>query len=292
MKLMRVTMTGADESVKVTDLLALSEKYPFVEWGILASKMSAGRYRFPKQDWIETIPENTHKFSLHLCGSWVRQILYGNLYEFPTHLLNRFHRIQLNFHREVVEQNVEACAACIKQWPRKQWIFQIDGKKGTRYLFDLMGHFTATKQSMPDMVPLFDVSGGVGVSPKDWPKPWLEFDYHGYAGGIGEDNIIDELKRIDKVTKDDDSVWIDMETKVRSNDDLQFDLQKVENVLKVCQHYIYAPSTTTTRERGIWVQGVERNMGGRTWVEVLSEGGVWVPISPQAITKPYQSGSD
>jgi len=291
MKLMRVTMTGADESVKVTDLLALSEKYPFVEWGILASRNSAGGYRFPSHEWMLGIPENTDKFSMHLCGSWVRQLLNGEPDGLPTQLLSRFHRIQLNFHKEDLFHDVGACTAIMKRWPRKQWIFQIDGNKGSKYLFNIMGGLTATKQPLLDMVPLFDTSGGVGESPKEWPKPWPEFAYHGYAGGIGEDNIIEELERI-SLSARGQPIWVDMETKVRSADDSVFDLKKVENVLKRCWKYVYAPSTTTTRERGVWVQGVERNMGGRTWTEVLSEDGVWIPISPQAITKPYQSGSE
>ena len=38
MKLTRVTITGADDSVEPRALAELSEAFPFVEWGLLMSK--------------------------------------------------------------------------------------------------------------------------------------------------------------------------------------------------------------------------------------------------------------
>ena len=49
----RVTITGADDSIKATDLIPLSKRFPFVEWGILLSKNNEGSFRFPTRDWIE-----------------------------------------------------------------------------------------------------------------------------------------------------------------------------------------------------------------------------------------------
>ena len=45
-------MTGADDSVDPKELFRISEKYPFVEWGILFSKSATGRYRYPSKEWI------------------------------------------------------------------------------------------------------------------------------------------------------------------------------------------------------------------------------------------------
>jgi hypothetical protein len=43
----RVTITGADDSTSIDEMLALSRRFPFVEWGILVSKRHEGSYRFP-----------------------------------------------------------------------------------------------------------------------------------------------------------------------------------------------------------------------------------------------------
>lgn len=50
----------------------------------------------------------------------------------------------------------------------------------------------------------------------------------GYAGGLGPENINEQLYRISSVAKG--PIWIDMETRVRSQYDLDFD--KVTDVLQ------------------------------------------------------------
>ncbi len=51
----QVTVTGADDSINYYRLFELSEKYPFVEWGLLLSKNSEGYPRFPTWNWIEGV---------------------------------------------------------------------------------------------------------------------------------------------------------------------------------------------------------------------------------------------
>ena len=48
----KVTVTGADDSVDVDGLIDLSKEFPFVEFGILLSKSSAGSARFPSGLWL------------------------------------------------------------------------------------------------------------------------------------------------------------------------------------------------------------------------------------------------
>jgi len=38
MKINKITITGADDRTKISDLVQLQKDYPFVEWGILFSK--------------------------------------------------------------------------------------------------------------------------------------------------------------------------------------------------------------------------------------------------------------
>jgi hypothetical protein len=90
------------------------------------------------------------------------------------------------------------------------------------------------------IVPLFDSSDGRGISPEKWPTPEGWSKEYGYAGGIGPDNVWQALYEIQKAIAQyvrDGYVpfWIDMETKVRSDD--KFSLVKVNYVLAACQRW-------------------------------------------------------
>lgn len=52
----RVTITGADDSTDISQLVELSQEFPFVEWGILVSRRSEGGPRFPSREWIDAEP--------------------------------------------------------------------------------------------------------------------------------------------------------------------------------------------------------------------------------------------
>ncbi|NJL77371.1 MAG: hypothetical protein HC892_22405 [Saprospiraceae bacterium] len=76
----KVTITGADDSISPAALIPLTEKYPFVEWGILVSRRNFGSNRFPSKNWLALL-EKDHpeiKLSCHFCGDYVREILLGN----------------------------------------------------------------------------------------------------------------------------------------------------------------------------------------------------------------------
>jgi len=55
MRLTRVTLAGADESVDPKELSALSAEFPFCEWGILLSEKRAGSPRYPGLDWLNEL---------------------------------------------------------------------------------------------------------------------------------------------------------------------------------------------------------------------------------------------
>jgi hypothetical protein len=56
----------------------------------------------------------------------------------------------------------------------------------------------------------------------------------GYAGGIGPDNIAEQMSKVNFIVNDVDT-WIDMETKVRSCNDQQFDIVLVEKCLALAE---------------------------------------------------------
>lgn len=241
MKLDRVTITGADDSVDPRALSLISRRYPFVEWGILVSASSQGAARYPTDTWIRDLQAvdkaGKLNLSLHVCGRWVRALLLG-IDEVPPWLLIGMQRAQLNFHAERTPCDPVALAHVLAG-REQQFIFQIDGETGNKHLEG------AIDAGLVNAVPLFDISGGAGILPDEWPRAatWQAANpgepYFGYAGGLGPHNLPDQLPLIADAAGDS-RIWIDMETWVRSktaNGDV-FDLDKVELCLDMASHYI------------------------------------------------------
>jgi hypothetical protein len=239
----RVTITGADQSVRPSHLLELTRKFPFVEWGILVSRSQAGNYRYPDEHWIRNLQQVAAtnpelNLSLHVCGHWVRQLLLGEN-EVPAWMLEDFKRVQLNFHSQVDRRETPLFFAALAALGNRQVIFQIDSALGAKHLESVYGE---NDEGSVDAVPLFDLSSGTGVLPVSWPAPRymqddVNFAYHGYAGGLGPDNLADEIPKIAQAAAGA-RFWIDMETHVRSANDRQFDLGKVERCLELAALHI------------------------------------------------------
>ena len=236
MKLFRVTLTGADDSVQPEQIISLSEKYPWVEWGILFSKKSMGNPRYPSKEWIGLLEKagegkNLH-LSAHICGRWVRDICQGEwtiLPTFPVIVTDLFKRIQLNFHcyRHKIKEQSFFEPFQVPMLAAKQMIFQMDGVNGKLLEIAQANDINA--------VPLFDQSGGAGRLPNEWPKAG-EYSVCGYAGGLSPDNVEGQIKNIQSCSQG--LVWIDAETRVRSDDDQIFDMERVEQFLKNAAPYM------------------------------------------------------
>ncbi len=252
-----VTMTGADESISPEELLKLSREFPFVEWGILASYnntiINQGSRRYPSLKWItdlQGIAETTGslQLSLHINGTWVRKLLVGKI-DIPEQLFHCFRRIQLNFHAEKTTCNPRPFSAALKTIG-KEFVFQLDGNNGNEHLESAMS------EDVKNCFGLFDVSGGAGILPNSWPLPIYldvfpgehgegveQYAYHGYAGGLGPDNLAAQIPLILKEAKgigetQPGKIWIDMETRIRSHNDSVFDLKKVRKCLEIAKPYI------------------------------------------------------
>ena len=229
--LRRVTITGADNSIRPEQLADITRQFPYVEWGILLSANAEGNNRFPTLDWINKINLDSPFFSGHICGKWVRDICEGNwsiLEQRPiSHIFSRF---QLNFHSYL--HKIKDVKSFVKGFmnPKlnnKQFIFQMDDVNN-----DILN---IARDAGIDAVPLFDTSGGVGQLPDAWPKS-IPDCYCGYAGGLSCENLVEQLALIRKVITD--SIWIDVETRIRSEDDTQFLLDKVVRFLEISQPYV------------------------------------------------------
>ena len=239
MKLDRVTITGADESIEPKHLEEISTEYPFVEWGILISskRTPVGYPRFPSWKWLGGIRDlmtlhtdankkNDIRWSAHLCGDIVRTLATKAEWAFPLSLLDGFQRIQLNFHGE--ELKFDNFFPEMLMFHEKQFILQMDNVND--HILPIV------RKRNIDAVPLFDGSHGAGILPGSWPKP-IEGIYNGYAGGLGPNNL---KKQMDKIAEaaGDAHIWIDMETKIRSDNDKLFDLDKVTQCLDIAKDYI------------------------------------------------------
>jgi hypothetical protein len=236
----RVTITGADDSIHPSALVPLSDRFPFVEWGILLSKSSEGRARFPSLKWMEELMEwaaSDLALSGHLCGAWVRDLCRaGSAFaiERPT-IAAQFNRFQLNFHAENHSYPGEMIVAGMRKLlppaeslcPFQGFIFQFDDVNN--------GLMKVAVEAGVTAYPLFDISGGAGILPESWPKPCAA--YCGYAGGLSPDNLAEQLPKIAEAAGDA-RVWIDVETHVRSNDDRQFDLDKVQRFLEIAAPWV------------------------------------------------------
>jgi phosphoribosylanthranilate isomerase len=137
-----------------------------------------------------------------------------------------FARVQLNFHTEPhgILAGLDKVLEAGDQG--KAFILQCDGVHDEAVYEQGRRH--------PGVVsPLFDLSGGAGVLPVEWPPAWSGVRC-GYAGGLGPANVAEQLARIERAAPGA-SFWIDMERRVRSEDDSQFDLKKVRKVLEQIQ---------------------------------------------------------
>lgn len=230
----KVTITGPDDSINPQDLFKLYRQYPFVEWGILIAESQQGNARFPSYKWIAELlalaQREDIRLSLHVCGKWVRDICEGN-WAFISRFgyLEDFERVQLNFHAytHLLTDDFFVTSKKIQEERCVQFIFQLDG------LNDPL-----IQQAINEDVeayPLYDLSGGAGILPKAWEPAFAI--YTGYAGGLGPTNLAEQLNKIDLAAGKQD-YWVDMETRVRSNNDQQFDLIKVGQCLEIAQRFM------------------------------------------------------
>jgi hypothetical protein len=165
------------------------------------------------------------RVSTHVCGSWVRRMFTGELYwgELPP-CLEIGRRVQINTHAER-HVSTTALFAKLREKSDKAYIFQWDG---------VNDHLTFAAHSYGlDVAALYDTSGGAGILPGSWPAPSSADFWFGYAGGLGPENVVEQITKIEDVV-DGRHYWIDMERSVRSEDDSRLDLDKVRRVLEQC----------------------------------------------------------
>lgn len=245
MPLTRVTITGADNETDPNELIRLSLRFPFVEWGVLVGSVTLNGCgpRFPSGYWIQHLVEcrrpasHPVDFSLHVCGAPLRGLSAGDhqpLFQLLGRDTTAFQRVQLNWHGYPQNQATghhlfESFSKLVS--PFLLWdpeiIFQWDSINECLYS-EVLGFFHVSG--------LFDRSGGAGIKPEEWPDGKSCPVPCGWAGGLSPDNIREELPKIAACAKPDQPYWIDFETHVRTGDHL--DIGKVTNVLLLCEEFM------------------------------------------------------
>ncbi len=237
----RVTFTGADNSIHPSDLVEISNDYPWVEWGILFPSGIQGYGRFPNFDWVsqlkaikrlEKFPHTTMdgyfhdpiNLSMHLCEPMVYQLVTEGL---PLEKImkehsipNIFSRAQINTHGMTYRIN-DAFIEEMRRHPEIEFILQVD--EGNHFMYDL---------ELENVAVFQDFSSGAGI----FENSWLDFGdrKYGYSGGLNINTLPLAIEVWEKRNKTIN--WIDMETGVRTKG--KFDLAKVREVCEYIEPYI------------------------------------------------------
>lgn len=142
-------------------------------------------------------------------------------------------RIQLNVHGQNHKIDMPRFLETLQlAQGSEQWIFQLDGVNDSLLTWAIENGVNA--------VGLFDKSGGTGVLPSEWPQPSFKAESYGYAGGLGQENIEEQLQNIWTalfVSDGDGKLWIDAESKLRDSQD-GFSIPKCLQFLDKCKPYV------------------------------------------------------
>ena len=227
MKISKVTITGADNNTHPADMQKLSDKYPFVEWGILFSKSSAGKDRYPSREKIEQFEHLNVNLSAHFCGEYSRNVvLKGDIAEISHHF--RFKRVQLNFNFQNTVPELPLLRRVMYTYPNREFILQYNQSN-----VPAINSFLNTPPR--NVALLYDASGGRGTEIRTFSPSFAQPT--GYAGGITPDNVESICQTLSKMSNPGESpIWIDMESGVRTDNEL--DMDKVKKVLEITKNYV------------------------------------------------------
>lgn len=247
MNIRHITCSDPREDVPVNKLIELLKISDKVEIGIQAHKSSM-TYLMPKFDWCNNLICSSEKsfkplnIAIHVNYEWCDIICNG---QFPPELswwffsknantgLPTIKRWQLN-----IGDNTKKIFSCdnlakiIKRYPNREFIFPYNEKPSVKQFISRL-HNTGAKFSL-----LFDSSYGVGKSPEFWQSPVYENIPNGYAGGLGPDNIHNQLIKIKSVVPENYNTWIDAEGKLMKPGTREFDIIRAENYIRNALQWI------------------------------------------------------
>lgn len=197
-----MTFTGASDYTSVRSLCAISEKFPFIEWGILYCPYKTGIHtRYPSLKWIKHLIESkTEKMrlSLHLCGKGRKEFL--DSVETKNPISFKFDRVQLNLGGNINKFLGVSYTESLREFAKSTPVI-------------LGGYLSQSdKVDFPEELHLmYDRSGGKGKEINCYDEPIYNNRPIGYCGGLTPENILYKYNLIKKAAKDA-PIWMDSES--------------------------------------------------------------------------------
>jgi len=238
---------GADDSCEPAKLKEISSQHAYVEWGVLFRDDKRGLPRYASEAWLAELgrvnSERQMRLAGHLCSTHVDELLRGDA-SFVSKLHHEvgFQRVQVNATAAngadvsvfAQEEGALRCVDALKQamlaLPGVEFILQRNEQ--TRPLWE---PFLEQASPPPNVSFLFDESMGLGVSCGVWAAPPPSHITFGYAGGLCPANISEQLTQISKVAAGR-TLWVDMETGVRSKRPDGADIFDLDKALECVGH--------------------------------------------------------
>ena len=209
MMISTVSILGIDDSISPIDLVDISEKYPFVEWGINIDDKNTPRQSFPSEQWLEELLKYKDKIRLRgvLHGRWEEDMLGGilSLRKENPQLWDALKRIQVDIlggYFNLIE--------ALQLIPDKEIVLSTDGESSILSHHRLNTYFLL-------------------------PRSML-FMYPRYCGYSIKDTDINLVLR-----KTPKPFWVNVEG-FRSSDGITIDLFQVENVLDQAEEFVTSDS--------------------------------------------------
>ena len=223
MQLDNITFTGIDYSTNLQDITALIEYDSRAEFGVLLSYNNSGnRYPSDASFFNKILTDIPHdNLDIHICGTACANFLSNPYSILPLEFDNC--RIQLNIGKWHGIDYAKL-ATFISDFNLRGLIFQ-HGKSELAFKLS---------QYSDKVSVLVDSNGGRGKEITQITEPFNGVKT-GYAGGIGPDNIETVLLKLEDSLPKDYTTWVDMETKIRTND--WFDIRKIKLVLEKVKRY-------------------------------------------------------
>ena len=214
MPLALCSLTGIDETTPLVELAVVSDLHPYAEWGFLYSPRRQGAPgRYPSvarmQRAFGELPPYV-RVALHVGSAGVTQLLDGEqvAYGLVEQVRARGGRVQLNFDAAEGEVDLGRVRQFMLARPTLMFITQ-HNERNAAVIQALDG--------VANHAILFDSSLGRGLSPQAW-RPAVDSVPCGYAGGLGPENLAQQLPRIYDAAGPAE-FWIDMEERLRDEHD-------------------------------------------------------------------------
>jgi len=232
-KVIKVSCCGANDLLKIEDIVAFLIKNPKAEIGVGVSANKCEQ-NTPRYVWLLNLIEIIKKFpyagsiALHVNGSWAKQIVEnGILPKTINEIINRLEkpiRMQLNvvgsgFTLEAINPQILANLISLTKDKIKFIVpFNIQSASYVKALSLITNNFDI----------LYDASFGNGQKANKYFSLFPN-QLQGYAGGLSAENIDEELIRINEITKKPTAIWVDAEGKLRKENQNTLDLNKAQN---------------------------------------------------------------